>query len=172
MLDWNGGYASPLYRKYGGKNASLWLVAVVMLFWANSHGGYLYGFATWGAYFVGWVIENRNIAAMWSSPIFRKLLMAGGVSFISTLTNPAGWGLWKISTGYASQKYFSDRISEWQSADFHSLGAWPFLAFVAILLLVSLRSNKKLPLGEAFLIIGFRSFKRITDLSNLYNLDG
>ena len=148
-------YAPLIGKIYRGKNASLWLVAVVMLFWANSHGGYLYGFATWGAYFVGWVIENRNIAAMWSSPIFRKLLMAGGVSFISTLINPAGWGLWKISTGYASQKYFSDRISEWQSADFHSLGAWPFLAFVAILLLVSLRSNKKLPLGEAFLIIGF-----------------
>jgi len=147
---------APLIGKiYRGKEVSLWLIAVVMLFWANSHGGFIYGFATWGAYFVGWIIENRNMVVMWTSPIFKRLLMAGGVSFLVTLINPAGWGLWKISVGYASQKYFSDRISEWQSADFHSPGAWPFLAFVAILLLISLRSNKSLPLGEAFLIIGF-----------------
>ena len=148
-------YAPMIGRIYRGKDVSLWLIAVVMLFWANSHGGFIYGFATWGAYFVGWIIENRNMVAMWSSPILRKLLMAGGISFLATLINPAGWGLWEISVGYASQKYFSDRISEWRSADFHSPGAWPFLAFVAILLLVSLRSNKKIPLGEAFLMIGF-----------------
>lgn len=148
-------YTYQLGRLYRGRKVSLVLIAGIMLVWANSHGGFIYGFAVWSAYFIGWVIENRNTSGLISSPVFRKLLAAGGLSFLVTFINPFGWGLWQISVGYATNKYFADRISEWRSVDFHSPGAWPFLALVCISLLLGLRSIKKQPLGESFLIAGF-----------------
>ncbi len=148
-------YAPLIGRIYRGKDVSLLPIAATMLFWANSHGGFIYGFAVWMAYIVGWVIENRKTARLWTSPILKKLLAAGGVSFLATFINPAGWHLWEISLGYSSQKYFNDRISEWRSVDFHSLGAFPFWVMLAVLVIVFLRIDKKTPLGEAFLIAGY-----------------
>ena len=148
-------YVSLIGRIYRDKDASLWAIGATVLLWANSHGGFIYGVVVWGAYFVGWLIENFKTPNWFSSPIFKKLASAGIVSFLASLLNPAGLGLWNISVGYVSKKYFVDRISEYRSVDFHSPGAWPFWVFMALALLLILRAEKKQSLGEAFLIAGF-----------------
>jgi hypothetical protein len=142
-------------KLYQGRDVPLWQFGAIMLLWANTHGAFIFGFVIWGAYLVAWLIENWRNGIDFTSPILRKLLAAGGLSFLVTFINPVGWRLWETSVGYVSSRYFVDRTSEYRSIDFHSIGAWPFLGMLALLLLISLRKEKKLPLGETFLITGF-----------------
>ena len=148
-------FASKMGQVYRGRNVPFWHFGVVMLVWANTHGAFIFGFVIWGAYLVAWLIENRTLEINLKSPTLKKLLAAGGISFLATFINPVGWRLWETSVGYVSSRYFVDRTSEYRSIDFHSIGAFPFLALLVLLLLVTLRMEKKHPLGEVFLIAGF-----------------
>ena len=144
-----------LRRLARGKAAPLWQFPAIMLFWANTHGAFIAGFVVWGAYLAGWLWDRWRSAEKPSKMALRKLLIAGGSSFAITFINPVGWKLWATSVGYVTDSYLVNLTKEYSSLDFHSPGAWPFLAFLAFSLLVLALARKKLPAAEGLLLAGW-----------------
>ena len=46
-----------LERLRNAEKIPLWQFPLIMLFWANLHGGFLFGILAWAAYFAGWVVD-------------------------------------------------------------------------------------------------------------------
>ena len=117
----------------------LWSLPVLMLFWANSHGGFAVGFLIWGIYwFAGWtgvllrgeLPERlrllRSPRAALADPGWR-LTWAGLLMLLAVCINPSGpvmllYPFKTVSIG-ALQEY----IQEWQSPDFHARNVQPFI---------------------------------------------
>jgi hypothetical protein len=144
-----------LCRLSEGESLPLWQFPLIMLIWANTHGGFIAGFVVWGMLLAAWLWDNFVNSKKPSRIILRNLCIAGGASFIVTFFNPAGWRLWVTSLGYVTNRYLTEFTREYRSLDFHSIGAWPFLAFLALAFLILSRAWKKLPTSESLLLAGW-----------------
>jgi hypothetical protein len=116
----------------GGSRAVYWTPLLVLV-WANLHGGFVFAFfglgLTIAALLVRWVWTHRPSPQM--APIGRLLLVGAGSVFASLLTP---WGpslfLYVWRTEFQSQ----DFVREWQSPDFHMLDMWLFGAVLLAVL--------------------------------------
>jgi hypothetical protein len=63
-------------------------------------------------------------------------LLAGGASFLASLANPDGWGLWQTSLGFLRNRYLVGHTAEYLPPDFHEPSAWPFLLMIVLSLLL------------------------------------
>ena len=111
----------------------LWLV-LLMLLWANMHGGFLFGFVLLGCFLIDALIDR--IADRGSKQARAKLrrLVVTGLSAVATLASPYGFRLYTHIYGYLSDRFLMDHINEFQSPNFHQ---WAPRCF-ALLLIVSL----------------------------------
>lgn len=116
-----------------GKSRALWFLPLIVVAWANLHGGFVFAF-----FFLA--ISALAVAIQWLLSRARHLLMTlrtfavvGVLSVVASLMTPNGPSLflyvWR--TQFSSQQ--SSFIAEWQSPDFHMLN---MLGFEAMLLLV------------------------------------
>jgi len=144
-----------LSRLSRGESIPLWHFPVIMLLWANTHGGFIAGFVIWGAYLGGFLWSYFTQTRKPDLKILRNFLFASGASFLATLVNPVGWRLWATSAGYVMNRYLVDLTSEYRSADFHQPGAWPFLILLTLALFALSRAWKKLPIAEGLLLAGW-----------------
>ncbi|HTW32803.1 MAG TPA: hypothetical protein VMD76_14070 [Candidatus Sulfotelmatobacter sp.] len=115
---------------------------ILMLFWANLHGGFLLGFVLIGIFWFSalwtWLttrpdrIEEslRKIAA---GKRCLSLTWIALLSALASLINPYGWKLDGHIASYLSNGFLMDHIDEFQSPNFHGIAQKFFL----ILLLVS-----------------------------------
>jgi hypothetical protein len=140
-----------LIRLSKGEHIPLWQFPLIMFLWANTHGAFIAGFVVWGLIFIGWLWENYRNLKNGRTEMF-KMFIVGGLSFLVTFINPVGWRLWVTSLSYISNRYLTEFTSEYRSLDFHQIGAWPFLAFIAITFILFSRGWKKLPLSESLLV--------------------
>jgi hypothetical protein len=72
-----------------GRSRALWLQLPIMALWANTHGGWIVGAATMGAWTLGRIWQQRRDPKSWLVPL---AACAGGLS--ATLINPYGVELW------------------------------------------------------------------------------
>jgi len=108
------------------RSRALYYTPLLVLLWANLHGGFVFAFYVLGildiTLLVHWLRE-RSAAAR--AGLVRALLISAA-SVVASLLTP--WGLalfvyvWK--TQFSSQQ--SSFIAEWQSPDFHMLNILPF----------------------------------------------
>lgn len=110
--------------------SKVWLFALIMWIWANTHGAFLVGFVIWGAHAAGWLWEYLHKQNTIETGI--KLALIGVTSFAITLINPAGWHLWDTSVGYLGNQFLVDQTIEYQSPNFHNWSTWPFLIMLAL----------------------------------------
>jgi len=83
--------------------------------------------------------------------LFWRYYLLGGISsFLVSLINPSGIGLWNTSIGYIGNNYMVDRTIEYQSPNFHQTGFWPFLIYIGLLVVVLGLSKKKMGSGLLF----------------------
>ena len=130
----------------------LWILPVVMLLWANSHGGFFLGFLILGTYFAGWMWEFWNNQSTKQTGIF--LASSGVLSFAASFINPAGNHLWITSTGLIGKSFIINRTVEYLSPNFHNTSTWPFLAMLTLIILFSWNS-RILRMHELLLFAGF-----------------
>ena len=141
-----------LQKTMDGKSRPVWMFALIMLIWANTHGAFIMGFVILFAYFAGWLWEYLSKEA--TPDIGKNLLLIGVVSFAATFVNPYGWRLWGTSVGYFGNKFLVDYTVEYQSPNFHEFSGWPFLLMLALCLIAPALGRKLKP-HEAFLMAGF-----------------
>jgi len=127
-LYWLHGYLS-------GRSRALNFFPVVMVVWANLHGGWVIGFAWLGvalvAELVGWAWDRSNPA---HRAHVRFLAIITGASVLAVLATPHGLSLYlypfQTQGSVAQQKL----IVEWFSPDFHQVYLRPFEAMVFIVI--------------------------------------
>ncbi|MEA2519787.1 MAG: hypothetical protein QOF49_1867 [Chloroflexota bacterium] len=91
----------------------LWLAVPLIAVWANVHGSVALGIA-WLV--LAWIADVGRRA----TPRYRVLVVAV-VAALAATANPAGLGLWRYAAGIATSSTITNRITEWQPPDLHSV---------------------------------------------------
>ncbi|NUM45152.1 MAG: hypothetical protein HUU38_10625 [Anaerolineales bacterium] len=120
-----------------GKKDRLWLLPVLMILWANSHGAFVVGFMLGGIYGMERLaVEGFRLAAHLRDKNKRstfnletstkRLALIGLLLVFAVCLNPSG----PVMLGYAfktvSIESLQDYIQEWQSPNFHNVQFQPF----------------------------------------------
>ena len=152
------------FRK--GKRDRLWWLPVLMVLWANSHGGFAAGFLLWGVYLVGagvlWVRDRRRVvSAIEPSKIedrtskISRLIVVGALLVAAVALNPSGPAMLLYPFKTVSIGALRDFIQEWQSPNFHEARVQPFAWMLLLTLGAVGASRKGLRLEEFLLVAGF-----------------
>ncbi len=143
-----------LERVRRGKYAPLWFFGLLMLAWANTHGAFIAGFVTWGAYLAGELFEAWK-TRQWAGSRFKSWGMIGLISLVATLFNPAGIQLWSTSIGFVSNHYLVSHTQEYLPPDFHNPATWPFLLLIAFSIWTLGDKKQSLPGPHSLLLAGW-----------------
>ncbi|MBV8301626.1 MAG: hypothetical protein JOY68_06860, partial [Candidatus Dormibacteraeota bacterium] len=108
------------------KGRAFYFLPLLVLLWANMHGGFVFAFLVLGVLCVTlavhWLLERSSSAGR----MLRHALLIAAACVVASLITPWGLGLfvyvWK--TQFSSQQ--SSFIAEWQSPDFHMTNVLPF----------------------------------------------
>jgi MFS family permease len=136
------------------KYAPLWVFGLLMLVWANTHGAFIAGFVTWGAYLAGELFEAWK-TRQWRSSRLKSWGMIGLISLAATLLNPAGIRLWGTSIGFVSNHYLVSHTQEYLPPDFHNPVTWPFLLLIAFTIWMLGSKKQPLPVANSLLLTGW-----------------
>ena len=116
-----------------GEHLRWWVMPILMLLWANLHGGFLVGFVILGIYLISFQFSATS-----------KMFTLGVISAMATLINPVGWRLWETSVGFLRNRYLVGHTAEYLPLDFHQASAWPFLMMIALsILFLGLSRDRK-----------------------------
>lgn len=128
-----------------GRRRALWFVPLVMVTWANSHGGWPIGCLTVILWSVGRVWESRQRSARWTVAFVALPIAA----ILATLANPYGPGLWRflIGTVGPSRQY----IAEW--GPITSVPAFMVLWLLVWLAFICAVWQKGMPSNRAHVLI-------------------
>jgi hypothetical protein len=143
-----------LERVRRGKYAPFWAFGLLMLVWVNTHGAFIAGFVTWGAYLGGELLEAWK-SRQWRGSRLKSWGIIGLISFAVTLLNPAGIHLWGTSIGFVSNHYLVSHTQEYLSPDFHNPATWPFLLLIAFSIWMLGDKKQPLPVTHVLLLIGW-----------------
>lgn len=136
------------------KYAPLWTFGLLMLIWANTHGAFVAGFVTWGAFLGGELLEAWK-TRQWRGSRLKSWGSIGLISFAATLLNPAGIHLWSTSIGFVSNHYLVSHTQEYLPPDFHNPGTWPFLLLIAFSIWMLGSKKQPLPVAHNLLLTGW-----------------
>lgn len=135
----------------GNKKIPVWVFGIIMLLWANTHGAFIAGFVVWGAYITGHILESL-IQEHQHETKLRTWLYIGVLAFIATLINPDGIHLWGTSFGFIGNTYLVSHTQEYQPANFHVPGTWPFLAIISLSIIILCLKNHRLSISNSLLL--------------------
>jgi hypothetical protein len=150
-----------LLRRAETRPSRLWLVPPLMIFWANTHGGWLVGCGTLGLWCAAktWTLVRtprdrqaslRPIAILWG---------ACAASIAATLLNPYGFGLWRfLSETVGLSRRF---IPEWGMAtgSVTTLSVWALMMLIAIAGIRRAALSERLPSVLVTVFWGLAAFK-------------
>lgn len=111
-----------------GRTWGLAPLPLLMLAWANSHGGFLIGFIVLAAFVIGAMLRSPEFVD--GRRAVRPLIVTLLVCLAASLVNPAGPELWTHTTGYLGIDFLVDATQEYRSVNFHE--GYGKLFFVAL----------------------------------------
>ena len=163
-------WISVLENLRSGRLNRWWLLPVLMVVWANLHGAFIAGFATWFLYGLGLAWD-----AFWRKfpkgeglhgHFWRYYLSGGAAAFLATLINPAGVGLWSTSVGYVGNHYLVSHTAEYHPPNFQEPSTWPFMLMIILTLLLFGLQSKRLEAARvlpsaAWLVMALYSARNI-----------
>lgn len=145
----------------------LWLLPVLMVVWANSHGGFFTGFLLLAVYLAseawGWlsarITAHRQLAAT-STGVeparrLRRLALVGLVTLLAACLSPLGPRLLLYPFQTVEIAALQAYIQEWQPPNFHNLSLQPFLWLFMVSLGAISASRRRLALSDFLLLAGF-----------------
>jgi len=160
--------------------ARLWLVPLIVLAWANIHGSFFLGPVVLG---LAWLEDVHDRA-----PRPHVALIVALVSVAAACVTPFGAAVWTYALGLSSNRFVTQRITEWQPTSLRDLTgilffgsalavvaliarrgsktAWPTLAWLAVFFVIgayAMRGVAWWPLGAVAAIAGVLVTSRVAD---------
>ena len=106
------------------RSVFLWILPLLTLPWVNLHGGFFVGIALLVTYATGAAVEelaHGRRRTAWARA--RPYLWTAVACTLASLVNPYGYHLHIHIARYLGSSFYLQRISEFQSIDFHSFTA-------------------------------------------------
>jgi len=133
-----------------GDKKSWYTLPIIMLVWVNLHGAFFAGLLIWLCYIAGLILERGTT---WDE--IKPFLWVGITSFLITLVNPDGFGIWKTGFEFLGNQYLVGHTAEYLPPDFQDSSFWPFLIIVIGSLIVFAFSKRRLAIPQIFIIGGW-----------------
>jgi hypothetical protein len=139
-----------------GKPRHLWVLPPLAAIWANLHGGFFVGIVLLITYALGASAEQfllgvrKNAFRRARNYIWIAIACAG-----ASLINPNGYHLHVHVAQYLGSSFYFDRISEFQSIDFHSFAAAYFETFLVLAIAASAWHLSSGKLTQALLLLSW-----------------
>ena len=172
------------WSEQGDRSASarLWWLPVLMVLWANSHGGFIVGFILLGIYLfsnlLDWLLtvitaDRRSATQMGLSKIddirvhrpptssrqsAAKIIHLCQIALVMTLAvclNPSGPGMLLYPFKTVSIGALGTYIQEWLPPDFHQRSVQPFIWLLLLTFGAVGVSRRRLALSDFLLVAGF-----------------
>ena len=138
-----------LLEKYaaGRQGHWIWLLVPLQWVWANSHGGFFFGWIVLGAYVVG----------SWQGPpqARRILWMVAAACLLVSALNPNGFRVLEVLVNYR-RSYLTATLIEWKSPPLWG-PPYTFNVLLYLAAAVLLLNIRKLRIPDALLLIAFGS---------------
>lgn len=143
------------------RSTRLWVLPVLMILWANLHGGFAIGYILLAGYVAGEAIEGwlardheprGALVAVWER--VRPLLAVGSASLLGTCLNPSGPRLLLYPFQTVSIGALQNYIQEWQSPNFHSPQVLPFTILLLATMVALSLSHRRKGASELILLTG------------------
>jgi hypothetical protein len=143
---------------------------MLMMAWANLHGGFLIGFVLIALYFAGGMIELFSPRTLEDRSLVRaklnRLAAIASISLAASLLNPFGYKLYSHIYGYLTNRFLMDHIDEFLSPNFHGWAQKCFAAMLLITLLALAFKVEKLKPAEVLVIV-FAAYSGLYSSRNL-----
>lgn len=115
---------------------AVWLLPVLAVVWANLHGSF--------------IVLPMLIGLAWIDDVAQKqtnpsLLIAGGLSVISTCLTPFGAANWSHALSLVSNPFVTDAVGEWLPPTIRTLEGFLFFASGLGVVIILARLNKSVP---------------------------
>jgi hypothetical protein len=137
-------YLLDRYKRQDGKTL-LWLPLIVLV-WANVHGGFAIAFILMICYLAGeganWLTLHREDPVLSRRQVLHLLLVIG-LSFLVVGINPYTWQMWVYPFRTVGIGVLRDFIQEWQSPNFHLAWQQPFILLLLLTVLGLTRSGRR-----------------------------
>jgi len=132
----------------------IWAIPIIVLVWANVHGGFLIAFALMGLTLIGdlWTAATavkRDLSRAAALRIARVL----AASVVAGLVNPYGIGLYLHIYEYLTDSFLIHHIQEMQSPDFRTFAAKCLFLLLLLTAWVAFEQRDRLRLGEKLVLI-------------------
>ena len=146
-------YRQSLHGKF---NRRLYCLPVLMLLWANLHGGFVLAFVLTGIFLFADILlwlKCRTQQRAWAAQHAQSLALVLGLSAAVSLINPYGYKLHVHVYQYLTNRFLMQHIDEFRAPNFHGLPAQFFLLLLLITVLAIVPVKAKMRWAEALLIL-------------------
>lgn len=139
------------------------ITSVLMLLWANMHGGYIFGIALLGALAVGSIFDamfrgpepRTRWTRLHKSPRVYKFSLATIMAILVCLINPNGIQGLIYPFTYLGDNASTRYIAEWFAPSFTDPQYWPFAVGLILLTVVLVQSRKLFPMSTYLICVPF-----------------
>lgn len=144
-----------LYQEKG-RNL-LYLLPLIMVLWANLHGGFMGGFIMLSVFLAGNAFDAVFTHGDRAKAVERlkTLAVTTAVCVAVCLINPYGYHILLFPFQLTSSKYLMDGVSEFISPDFHEWYVRGFEIYLLVLVAALAWSRKKLKAADVLFILLF-----------------
>lgn len=150
------------YFKGIGRHRKLWALPLLMLVWANIHGGFVLGFVLLAVFWFGAIWTWYRTQGAGINDVLRKIAAAkrigdltrvGLASVFASFINPYGWKLHGHIYSYLTNRFLMDHVEEFQSPNFHGVAQKCFLILLVLSLGVLVTRGRRLRTSEGLLVL-------------------
>jgi len=135
-----------------GKPIKIYVFPLIMLFWANLHGGFIFGFLALAAYFAGWLWDKwRNQA---STETGKGFFLAGISSLAASVITPDLWHNWEAVLNNRSS-FILSRTVETMPPKLSDPTTAPFVILLALSAIFFFANWRTASVSHIFLLGGF-----------------
>lgn len=134
-----------------GEQINIYIFPLIMLFWANLHGGFIFGFLALAAYFAGWVWDRRRNQS--AGETGRDVFLAGIFSLAASILTPDLWRNWEAVLNNRSA-FILSRTAETMPPDFSDPSIAPFAILASLSAVFFLVHWRTASASQVFLLAG------------------
>jgi hypothetical protein len=140
-----------LEKVRGNKPISVSAFPILMILWANLHGGFIFGFLAFAAYSAGWIWDKWRGQA--EARTGKRLLFIGIASLAASMITPDLWHNWEAVLNNRST-FILSRTAETMPPNFSDPASLPFVILLILSMFFAILNRQGIFPAHIFLLGG------------------